>query len=64
MADITQTGPNGAPAASFGQPQQTEPQQAEIDIQALAEEVFRLLKKEMRIERERMGRNSFGRRSL
>jgi len=33
------------------------PTEAEIDLEALAEKVFRLLKEEIEVERERLGRH-------
>ena len=36
------------------------PNQAEIDLRALAEKIYKLLKEEARIERERRGRSRIG----
>jgi hypothetical protein len=46
----------GEPPAAAGAGQETAAEQ-EIDLQALASKVYDLLKQELRLERERLGRN-------
>jgi hypothetical protein len=42
------------------EPPSGRPSQAEIDLKALAEKIYKLLKEEARIERERRGRSRIG----
>lgn len=57
MAEEQATTPQQDPSRqNGGNPPGEEPDMSEIDLQALAEELFRLLKSELRIENERMGR--------
>jgi hypothetical protein len=53
LPQTTETAPEAPPAA---------PEPAEIDMQALAEQVYRLLREELRLERERLGPRSARRR--
>jgi len=47
---------SGTPAASEGVEETRLPATRGIDLEALAEKVYRLLKEEARLERERLGR--------
>lgn len=54
-----ETGP--APANSDAEPAAQPAQAPEIDLEALAEKVYALLREELRLERERLGQTWFGR---